>query len=50
MTKLPEPNFIERNPDYITKEWIELYEQKSGNTNSDLCVGFVSIQFFTKFG
>ena len=30
MTKLPEPNFIERNPDNITKEWIELYEQKSG--------------------
>ena len=30
MTKLPEPNFIERNPDKITKEWIELYEQKSG--------------------
>ena len=30
MTKLAEPNFIERNPDYITKEWIELYEQKSG--------------------
>ena len=30
MTKLPEPNFIERNPDNITKEWIEHYEQKSG--------------------
>ncbi len=30
MNKLPEPNFIERNPDTITKEWVELYEKKSG--------------------
>ncbi len=30
MTQLPEPNFINRDPDTITKEWIELYEQKSG--------------------
>lgn len=30
MTKLPEPNFIERNPENITKEWVELYEVKSG--------------------
>lgn len=30
MTKLPEPDFIERNPETITKEWIELYEKKSG--------------------
>lgn len=29
-TKLPEPNFIDRNPDIITKEWVELYEKKSG--------------------
>ena len=25
MTQLPEPNFIERNPETITKEWVELY-------------------------
>lgn len=31
-TQLPEPNFIERDPDKITKEWIALYEQKSGKT------------------
>ena len=30
MTNLPEPNFIERNPDTIMKAWTELYEQKSG--------------------
>ncbi len=30
MTNLPEPNFINRDPDTITKEWVELYEQKSG--------------------
>lgn len=30
MTQLPEPNFIERNPETITKEWVELYEKKSG--------------------
>ncbi len=30
MTKLPEPNFIDRDPDTITKEWIERYEEKSG--------------------
>lgn len=29
-TQLPEPNFIERNPDTITQEWIEYYEEKSG--------------------
>ena len=29
-TKLPEPNFIDRDPDIITKEWVELYEKKSG--------------------
>ena len=29
MTQLPEPNFIERNPETITKEWVELYEKKS---------------------
>ena len=32
MTNLPEPNFIERNPEIITKEWIALYEEKSGKT------------------
>ncbi len=30
MTKLPEPNFINRDPDTITKEWVESYEEKSG--------------------
>ena len=30
MTQLPEPNFIERDPDVITKEWIAAYEEKSG--------------------
>lgn len=30
MTNLPEPDFIDRDPDTITKEWVELYEQKSG--------------------
>ena len=30
MTQLPEPNFISRNPDTITKEWIERFEEKSG--------------------
>ena len=29
MTKLPEPNFIERDPDVITNEWIAAYEKKS---------------------
>ena len=29
MTQLPEPNFIERNPETITKEWVELYEQSA---------------------
>ena len=28
MTQLPEPNFIERDPDIITKEWITAYEEK----------------------
>ena len=32
MTQLPEPDFIERNPDTITQEWIKIYEQKSGKT------------------
>lgn len=30
MTKLPEPNFIDRNSETITNEWIKLYEEKSG--------------------
>ena len=30
MTQLPEPNFIERNPEIITNEWIKLYEEKTG--------------------
>ena len=30
MTQLPEPNFIDRDPELITKEWVELYEKKSG--------------------
>lgn len=29
-TQLPEPNFIDRNPDTIIKDWVELYEKKSG--------------------
>ena len=29
MTQLPEPNFINRNPETITNEWIKLYEEKS---------------------
>ena len=28
MTQLPEPSFIERDPDVITKEWITAYEEK----------------------
>lgn len=32
MTKLPEPNFIERDADTITNEWIALYEEKTGKT------------------
>ena len=32
MTRLPEPNFINRNPETITNEWIKLYEEKSGKT------------------
>lgn len=32
MTKLPEPNFIERDADRITQEWIDLYEEKTGKT------------------
>ena len=32
MTQLPEPNFINRNPETITNEWIKLYEEKSGKT------------------
>ena len=30
MTQLPEPNFIERDADKITQEWVNLYETKSG--------------------
>lgn len=30
MTQLPEPNFIERDADKITQEWIDMYEFKSG--------------------
>ena len=32
MTQFPEPNFIDRNPETITNEWIKLYEEKSGKT------------------
>lgn len=32
MTQLPEPNFIERDADTITQEWIALYEEKTGKT------------------
>lgn len=32
MTKLPEPNFIERDAERITQEWIDLYEEKTGKT------------------
>ena len=32
MTNLPEPNFIERNAEKITEEWIALYEEKTGKT------------------
>lgn len=35
MTQLPEPNFIERNADKITAEWIALYEEKTGKTLED---------------
>nr|DAU52945.1 MAG TPA: baseplate assembly protein [Caudoviricetes sp.] len=31
-TQLPEPNFINRDPDLITQEWIKYYEEKSGKT------------------
>jgi len=31
-TQLPEPNFIERDADKITNEWISLYEEKTGKT------------------
>ena len=31
-TKLPEPNFIERDAEKITAEWIALYEEKTGKT------------------
>ena len=31
-TRLPEPNFIERDADKITQEWISLYEEKTGKT------------------
>ena len=32
MTQLPEPQFIERDADKITAEWIALYEEKTGKT------------------
>ena len=32
MTQLPEPQFIERDADKITQEWIALYEEKTGKT------------------
>lgn len=32
MTQLPEPNFIERDADKITQEWIDLYEERTGKT------------------
>ncbi len=32
MTNLPEPNFIERDAEKITAEWIALYEEKTGKT------------------
>ena len=32
MTQLTEPQYIERDPEVITREWIELYEEKSGKT------------------
>ncbi len=32
ITKLPEPNFIERDVDKITQEWIALYEAKTDKT------------------
>ncbi len=32
MTQLPEPDFIERDPETITNEWIALYEEKTGTT------------------
>ncbi|MDD3688027.1 MAG: baseplate J/gp47 family protein [Bacteroidales bacterium] len=34
-TQLPEPNFIDRNATTITKEWIELYESRTGKTLQD---------------
>ena len=30
MTQLPEPNFINRDAETVTNEWIALYEQKTG--------------------
>ena len=34
-SRLPEPNFIERDADKITQEWIALYEEKTGKTLQD---------------
>ncbi len=34
-TQLPEPNFIDRDPNIITKEWITLYQEKTGKTLQD---------------
>ncbi len=31
-TQLPEPDFIDRDPETITQEWIDLYEEKTGKT------------------
>src|SRR5574344_973696 len=30
MSNLPEPNFINRDAEAVTNEWIALYEQKTG--------------------
>jgi len=34
-TRLPEPNFIERDADKITQEWIAYYEEKTGKKLQD---------------
>lgn len=35
MIQLPEPNFIERDAEKITQEWIALYEEKTGKKLQD---------------
>lgn len=35
ITTLPEPNFIERDAEKITQEWIALYEEKTGKQLQD---------------